>query len=130
MANKSRSITTPGFFQGISNRVRLIVRLMADKRISPLLKLLPIGSVVYLFVPTDLMPIIPVDDAAVLWLGSYLFVELCPQDIVQEHWDQIQAAYNVLDPRAETKPPVKETVDQSEIIDAEFEEIRREDSTK
>jgi hypothetical protein len=25
------------------------------------------------------------DDAAILWLGSYLFVELCPQDVVQEH---------------------------------------------
>jgi hypothetical protein len=25
------------------------------------------------------------DDAAVIWIGSTLFVELCPQDVVQEH---------------------------------------------
>ena len=121
MAERNRSLTTPGFFQGISNRARLIVRLMGDKRISPLLKLLPIGSLIYLVVPTDLMPIIPVDDAAVLWLGSYMFVELCPQDIVQEHWDQIQKAANILDPKAEQAARPKEP--EADVVDAEFTDI-------
>ena len=26
-----------------------------------------------------------VDDAAILWLGSYLFTELCPPEVVEEH---------------------------------------------
>ena len=51
--------------------------------VHPLAKLLPIGAVLYLFVP-DLAPG-PIDDAAVIWLGSYLFVELCPPEVVQEH---------------------------------------------
>ncbi len=72
-----------GIFDELSNRVKLILRLMADRRISPLLKLLPLGSLIYLFVP-DLAPG-PVDDAAVIWLGAYLFVELCPPAIVEEH---------------------------------------------
>jgi uncharacterized membrane protein YkvA (DUF1232 family) len=121
MAERNRDLTTPGFFQGISNRARLIVRLMGDKRISPLLKLLPIGSLVYLVIPTDLMPIIPVDDAAVLWLGSYMFVELCPQDIVQEHWDQIQKAANILDPKAEQAARPKGP--EADVVDAEFTDI-------
>ena len=121
MAERNRSLTTPGFFQGISNRARLIVRLMGDKRISPLLKLLPIGSLVYLVIPTDLMPIIPVDDAAVLWLGSYMFVELCPQDVVQEHWDQIQKAANILDPKSDQAAKPNEP--EADVVDAEFTDI-------
>jgi len=93
---------------------------MADRRVSPLLKLIPVASLVYLVVPTDLLPIIPLDDAAVLWLGSYLFVEMCPQEVVKEHWDKILAASNVLDPSSE----VPEASSASpEIIDAEFTEI-------
>jgi hypothetical protein len=32
----------------------------------------------------------PIDDVAILWLGSYLFVELCPPDVVQEHMNALQ----------------------------------------
>jgi len=120
VTRSSRQITSPGFFQGLGNRLRLIARLMADRRVSPLLKLIPVASLVYLVVPTDLLPIIPLDDAAVLWLGSYLFVEMCPQEVVKEHWDKILAASNVLDPSSE----VPEASSASpEIIDAEFTEI-------
>jgi len=27
----------------------------------------------------------PVDDMVVIWLGAFLFIELCPAEIVQEH---------------------------------------------
>lgn len=120
MTRSSRQITSPGFFQGLGNRLRLIARLMADRRVSPLLKLIPVASLVYLVVPTDLLPIIPLDDAAVLWLGSYLFVEMCPQEVVREHWEKILAASNVLDPSSEVSEPSSAS---PEIIDAEFTEI-------
>lgn len=72
-----------GLFDQIGLRVRLILRLLKDGRVHPLLKLLPIASLVYLLVP-DLAPG-PLDDAAILWLGAYLFVELCPPEVVAEH---------------------------------------------
>lgn len=122
MPEKSRSLTNVGFFTGLSNRVRLVARLMADRRISPIYKLLPVGALIYLVIPTDLLPIIPVDDAAVLWLGSYLFVELCPQDIVQEHWDRIVQAGNVLDPQTGPAPAAKPE-SQADVVDAEFHEV-------
>jgi hypothetical protein len=78
-----------GLFDQVSQRVKLILRLLKDGRVSPLLKLLPLGSLIYLLVP-DLAPG-PLDDAAVIWIGAYLFVELCPPDIVQEHMDDLQA---------------------------------------
>lgn len=72
-----------GNARGLGGQVKLILRLLRDSRVNPLLKLLPIGALVYLVVP-DLV-IGPFDDAVVLGIGMYTFVELCPADIVAEH---------------------------------------------
>jgi hypothetical protein len=77
-----------GIFNDLAMRIKLVLRLIADPRVNPLLKLLPIGSVLYFILP-DLAPG-PIDDVAVIWLGSYLFVELCPPEIVQEHMQALQ----------------------------------------
>ena len=77
-----------GIINDLSNRVKLVLRLMGDPRVSPLLKLLPIGSVLYLIIP-DLVPL-PFDDLAVIWLGSYMFVEMCPPHVVEEHMAALQ----------------------------------------
>src|SRR5512139_1755225 len=77
--------TSSGMFNEMLLRIKLILRLMGDRRGSPFLKLLPIASLVYLIVPTDFLPLLPFDDAAVILLASYLFVELSPPEIVQEH---------------------------------------------
>jgi hypothetical protein len=82
-----RKPTGGGFFNELALRMKLILRLMADRRVNPLLKLLPIGSIMYLLIP-DLLPG-PVDDALILSLGFYLFPELCPPSVVQEHWDAL-----------------------------------------
>ncbi len=80
-----------GVIQDVVQRVKLILRLMGDSRVSFWLKLIPIASIIYLFSPVDLAPgvVLPLvgalDDAAILWAGFYLFVELCPPDVVQEH---------------------------------------------
>ena len=76
-----------GVFNEISIRLKLIWRLLLDRRVNPLLKLLPLGSVLYFAIP-DLLPG-PIDDAALLSLLSYVFVELCPKEVVQEHMDEL-----------------------------------------
>ena len=78
-----------GVFNDLALRIKLILRLMQDRRVSPLLKLLPIGSLLYFLIPDLVLG--PVDDVAVIWLGSYLFVELCPPDVVQEHVNALTA---------------------------------------
>jgi hypothetical protein len=86
---KSRDITASGgIFTGISNQLKLIVRLMADSRVSPLIKLLPLGTLVYLLSP-DLVPG-PIDDAMIIWLGTAAFVELCPPEVVKEHENNLK----------------------------------------
>lgn len=68
---------------GLGTQFKLLLRLMRDPRVNPLLKLLPVGAVIYLFSP-DLIPMI-LDDAVVLGVGFYAFLELCPPDVVAEH---------------------------------------------
>jgi hypothetical protein len=70
-------------YKGLSLTARLVLRLFADSRVNFLLKLLPLGALVYLLMP-DPVPFI-VDDALIIGLGTYVFIELCPQDIVEEH---------------------------------------------
>ena len=66
MAKKSRPKLTSdkSFFTTIADEIRLVLRLMADRRVNPLLKLLPIGTLLYFFIP-DLI-IGPIDDALVI----------------------------------------------------------------
>jgi hypothetical protein len=103
-----------GFFQDITFRIKLILKLMADGRVNPLLKLLPVGSLVYLVMP-DIAPG-PIDDAAVIWLATYLFVELCPPAIVQEHLEALKATRKVMDNYQETSQPHSD----GEVIDGEI----------
>ncbi len=90
MPDKDDRTITPhkgNVFQDLAMRVKLILQLMADPRVNILLKFIPLGSFVYLIFP-DLAPG-PIDDAAVIWLGLYLFVELCPPEVVAEHMAEL-----------------------------------------
>ena len=82
-----RSLTTvqsePGFMENLIRQIRLVLRLLGDSRVNFLLKLLPIGALVYLVMP-DLIPLW-FDDAAVIGVGTYIFIELCPEHVVEEH---------------------------------------------
>jgi uncharacterized membrane protein YkvA (DUF1232 family) len=84
-----------GMTHDFVNRVKLIFKLMGDSRVSPLVKLIPVGALVYLVSPIDIVMGIPgvaaLDDAAVLWFGSSLFIELCPPEVVQEHKQALES---------------------------------------
>ena len=103
MADKqsNKMITPPqgGMLRDLVTRLKLIGRLMADRRVNIFVKLLPLASLAYLFSPVDLIPgvVLPVigalDDAAILWVGSALLVELCPPKIVEEHINELASKY-------------------------------------
>ncbi len=94
MNNKpSRSIIPAqgNMLQDATLRLKLIARLMVDGRVNIFSKLLPLGALAYMLWPLDLAPavVLPIigtlDDVALLWLGSYLFVEFAPPEVVREH---------------------------------------------
>jgi hypothetical protein len=119
----NRKIMLPqsgGFFQELTLRIKLILKLLGDSRVNVLLKILPIGSLIYLVMP-DIAPG-PIDDAALIWLATYLFVELCPPDVVQEHLEALKATRRVMDSYQETaQPEVHGEVIDGEIVDGDTE---------
>jgi hypothetical protein len=126
MPEKKQHSVSPysgGAFQGLANRIKLIMRLMGDSRVSPLLKLIPVASLVYLVFP-DIAPG-PIDDAAVIWISTYLFVEMCPPQVVKEHQDAIDGLGNPnshnmdMDPNASFRD---EDIIDGEIVSEEYPE--------
>ncbi len=98
MADKKSSdiIVSPqgGMIHSLVVRTKLVLRLLGDKRVSTWAKLLPIGSLIYVLSPIDAIMGVPgldaVDDAAIIGLGYYFFIEMCPPDVVQEHLKAIE----------------------------------------
>ena len=95
------------------NHLKLIFRLMGDPRVNIFAKVIPLGALLYLVSPIDAIPI-PVigalDDAAILWLSSYVFTELCPPEVVQEHQKALSSNLN-------------EVNGQDDVVDAEATDI-------
>jgi uncharacterized membrane protein YkvA (DUF1232 family) len=118
MADKKNIMIPPqgGVVRDFILRVKLILRLIGDKRVNPWLKLIPVAGLVYLISPIDLIPdvVFPIigelDDAAVLWITNYFFVELCPPEIVNEHLKALSAG--------------KITKGDDDIVDADSVEIK------
>jgi uncharacterized membrane protein YkvA (DUF1232 family) len=88
------------FFQNLLRQGKLILRLMGDRRVNFFIKLLPVAALLYIVSPADLLPgiVLPVvgalDDAAVLWIGTTLFLSLCPEEVVREHSDALDMVVN------------------------------------
>ena len=99
-----------GFFNELSKHMKLILRLMGDRRVSPFLKMIPLISLVYFLFP-DLAPG-PIDDALIIWLSTTLFVELCPPHVVEEHRKALEG---VIQGEWDDAPPKQE-----DIIEGEF----------
>jgi uncharacterized membrane protein YkvA (DUF1232 family) len=101
-----------GVVRNVMNQLKLIFRLMGDSRVSLFAKLIPVGALIYLVSPIDAIsiPVIgALDDAAILWLGSYVFTELCPPAVVTEHMKELAGNMNV-------SP-------QDEVVDAEATDV-------
>lgn len=109
-----------GFFNDIGNRIKLIFKLIMDPRVNIFIKLIPVASLVYLIIPAPIPPDIiplPIDDALIIWLATYLFVELCPEDIVNEHK---QALTREIPGNWQDIPGKKE---EENMIDGEWKEV-------
>jgi uncharacterized membrane protein YkvA (DUF1232 family) len=113
-----------GFFQDLVLRIKLILRLVGDKRVNIFLKILPVGGLIYLFSPIDIIPDIalPVvgylDDALVVWLCSTLFVALCPDEVVQEHMNALHKVVNA------SWREATDGINDDEVIEGEIHEDR------
>jgi len=84
------------FLYHLPNFLKLLSRLVNDPRVALRSKLVPLGILAYLILPTDFLPDVllgfgQLDDLAVILLGLKMFFRLCPPDVVQEHVKAIAA---------------------------------------
>lgn len=99
------------------SHARVVFELLKHPRVHPLLKSIPILAVIYVVVPTDLIPIIPVlsavDDIAILGTALSIFYILVPSDVIDEINQRLYG------PSTQT---AKSTIDD-QIVDGKFVEI-------
>ena len=74
--------------------LKLFGRLTMDARVSLAPKLVLVGILTYVVLPTDLVPdflfgVGQLDDLAVILGGLKLFLRLCPEAVVQEHLEAL-----------------------------------------
>jgi uncharacterized membrane protein YkvA (DUF1232 family) len=111
-------------FQDTVLRIKLIVRLIGDRRVSPWLKILPVAGVLYLFSPLDIIPDIAfpiigeLDDLAILWLTNHFFIEFCPPEVVREHVKNLVSNSAIIEEERN-----KAAANQDDIIDGEATDI-------
>lgn len=84
------SMLVPRFLPQVIRYVALVWRLIFDKRVNIILRLLAPLALLYLLIPTDLVrdrvPIIGrFDDFIVLGLALLFLIKLSPRDVVDEH---------------------------------------------
>lgn len=117
MSSKNITPHKGNFVDEFVLRVKLVLRLLKDRRVSPFLKLLPFSTVLYFVFFPDLLPG-PIDDLTFVLLGSVLFIELSPQEIVDEHMKDLRKVLP-----GEWKEPEK----KEDIIDAGFKEVTKDE---
>lgn len=79
-----------GFWRELWFQARLVWHLLRSPEVPFYLKFLPLLAVIYVLVPTDLVPdVFPLigqlDDLTALLVGAKVFIELSPQDVVAHH---------------------------------------------
>src|SRR5215469_8815962 len=83
-----------GLITHLPSFVRVFYRLMTDRRVSPIAKLVPLLGLLLLLTPPalelDLIPLVgELDWLLVLFISLKVFIWLCPPEVVREHVTRI-----------------------------------------
>ena len=110
-------IRRAGGIWAVLRQLRLAFLLLRDPRTPSLAKLVVPATCLYLISPINLVPNLiplvgPIDDLGVVLLGLWLFLKLCPQQLIEEH----QA-------RGHGRAPSATTFDRQAPIDGEYRRV-------
>ncbi len=91
-------IPQDSWIREVAQQIKLVYSLMMDRRVHPLLKLLPVAVAAYVISPVDLSLVLPggilpgisaLDDVVLATFGLRMFIELAPPDVVHEHLQRL-----------------------------------------
>jgi uncharacterized membrane protein YkvA (DUF1232 family) len=105
----------------------LTLRLMADRRMSVVSKMVPILAVAYYLSPLDLIPDVfgslgVIDDVAFLAGCLHFFIRLAPDAVLHEHLEKLSRYDKVLRMVRDMPPPVSKKIKtaQQEVIEGKY----------
>jgi uncharacterized membrane protein YkvA (DUF1232 family) len=96
---------SPRVWAALVKNVRLAWRLLRDPMVPAWTKLIPLGALLYVVLPTDLIPDVlfgfgQLDDLGVLLLALRMFISMSPAQVVQRHlaaMSAVDGSYRVVD---------------------------------
>lgn len=129
-----RSLRDQGFWKEMWHQVRLAWILLRSPDVPFYLKLLPVIAVIYVLVPTDLIPdVFPVigqlDDLTALIVGAKIFIELSPQDVVNRHILTLRRP-NEDEGLADSMNNVSDSLNESIIIEGEYNHLKEQKNNR
>ena len=97
---------------GLLRNLRLAWRLLRDPVVPGWIKLIPLGAILYVVLPADLVPDIllgfgQLDDLGVLLLALRAFIAVCPAQIVQRHlvsMSSVEGSYRIVEEEPRSSP--------------------------
>jgi len=120
MANESNQTKTPkdtlDILGEIAQQGRLVLQLLLDERVPAGVKLIPLIVLVYILSPLDLIPDMllglgQVDDLAVFLLGLKIFLQMCPQGVLQQYRKPTKSHRVSRSAKKTQSPQAKEIID-------------------
>ncbi len=124
------------WIQDVVRQARLAWRLFWDRRVPWWTKLIPPLALAYVVLPFEILPDLvlgfgQLDDIAILLIGTKLFIELSPPDVVREHlralgahiqeWRVVEKGGPPVVVEGEYKPVEGAEASPAEVVEAEEE---------
>ena len=117
-----------GFWRELWRQVRLVWYLVRDPDVPVYLKALPLAAVLYVLIPTDLIPdVIPglgqLDDITALIVGGKIFIELAPPHVVSRYLDAMRRHIDDANGDRGNGELADDNIAESIIIEGDYEEV-------
>ena len=128
-------IKDEGFWKEMWRQTRLVWQLIRSPEVPLYLKILPALAVVYILIPTDLIPdVFPVigqlDDLTALLVGAKVFIELAPQEVVARHIQAMRKgsapSVQVDDETGQSEPVPEDSI----VIEGDFQVVEEENTNR
>lgn len=134
-ATLANRVSDEGFWREMWRQARLVWHLIRSPEVPLYLKLLPALAIVYILVPTDLIPdLIPglgqLDDLTALLVGAKVFIELAPQEVVARHIQAMRQRSASSEQVGEETAESEALPEDSIIIEGDFQVLEEENPNR
>ena len=131
----TKNLSDQGFWKEMWHQVRLAWILLRSPDVPIYLKVLPALAVIYVLIPTDLIPdVFPVigqlDDLTALIVGAKVFIELSPQEVVNRHLRSMRQQAPAAEDEGSENDQADENFENTIVIEGDFQIVDDEEENR